>query len=128
MDTRVGALAGLHILVVEDNRDARQIFRAMLTHFGALVTVVETAARALTQLRAVKPDVVLADVQLPDHDARWLLRRVRHRGIDVPFIAISGADVDEAAFAEAGFEAFLRKPVEHARLIDTVLQVARRGR
>ena len=66
MDTRVGALAGLHILVVEDNRDARQIFRAMLTHFGALVTVVETAARALTQLRESLGVPLTSDVKEPN--------------------------------------------------------------
>src|ERR1051325_2588871 len=104
MDNRIGALAGLHILVVDDNRDARRIFATMLMHFGALVTTAETAAGALRQLGATKPDVVLADVHLPDHDARWLLRRVRRRGWDVPFIAISGADLDEQEFVAAGFE------------------------
>ena len=128
MDARVGALAGLHVLVVEDNRDARQIFTALLTHFGAFVTTVETARAALRQLRALKPDVVLADIQLPDHSGSWLLSRVRGRGLDVPFIAISGADFDEAQLAASGFEAFLRKPVEHARLVEAILQVARRTR
>ena len=124
VDVHVGALAGLHVLVVEDNRDARQIFSGVLTYYGAYVTSVATAAAGLSHLRAIKPDLVLADFQLPDHDAAWLVRQAARRDIRVPFVAVSGADLDERQLQ--GFEASLRKPVDHGRLVETILAVVRR--
>ena len=125
-DTRVGALAGLHVLVVEDNRDARQILSMLLSYFGALVSPVITARDALDFLRQTKPDVVVADFMLPDHDASWLLRSARRRGLAVPFIVVSSADLDREHLAQLGAEAFLPKPIDHTQLIDTILAVVRR--
>jgi two-component system response regulator MprA len=101
------------------------IFSDLLTYFGAIVSVAVRADAAVRVLRHLHPDVVLADVHLPDHDATWLLRRVRRRGVTAPFIAISGADFDEQQLTAQGFEAFLRKPIEHGRLVDTILAVVR---
>ena len=125
MDSRVGALAGLHILIIEDDRDARDILSMVLEYFGGLVTAVKTADEGLQCLRNVIPDVVVADIQLPDHDAPWLIREARGRGFGVPFVAISAADFDPDALSDAGFESYLRKPIDHARLVDTVLAVVR---
>jgi DNA-binding response OmpR family regulator len=128
IDSRIGALADLHVLIVEDNRDARDILAMVLQYFGAMVTAVRTAADGLSHLRSVMPDVVVADIQLPDHDAPWLTGEARRRGFTVPFIAISAGDFDATALAEQGFEAYLRKPVDHVRLVDTILAVVRRER
>ena len=125
MDSRVGALTGLHILVIEDDRDARDILSMVLQYFGGLVTAVKTADEGLQCLRNIIPDVVVADIQLPDHDAPWLVAEARRRGFIVPFVAISAADFDPNALAEHGFESYLRKPIDHALLVDTVLAVAR---
>ena len=127
MDQRVGVLAGLHVLVVEDNRDARTIFSRVLRYFGALVTSAVSAAEALQLLRAMRPDVVLTDIQLPDHYGTWLVRQARRRGATTPFVAISSGDLDAGDLAESGFEVFLRKPVDHDRLVDVILSVARRS-
>jgi DNA-binding response OmpR family regulator len=128
MDTRVGALAGLHVLVVEDNNDARDILSMVLQYFGALVTAAADAAGALKDLRRIAPDVVVADIQLPDHNAPWLIRATRRLPSAVPFILVSALDHDPATMSDWDFEAYLRKPVDHVKLVDTILAVTRRQR
>jgi DNA-binding response OmpR family regulator len=127
-DSRVGALTDIHVLVVEDDRDARDILCMVLRYFGAMVTAVPTAGEALRHLQNVMPDVVLADMQLPDHDAGWLTREARSQGVMVPFISVSALDFDAELVGDFGFDAYLRKPVDHIRLVDAILSVVRRDR
>lgn len=127
MGTRRGALSGIHILVAEDNEDAREILRTLLEYFGAVVTVAHNARGALKTMRGVAPDVLIADVRLGDRDAMWLIRQARKASVKAPVIAVSGFDFEEHRLQEQGFAAYLRKPVDHDRLIDTVLAVVRRG-
>src|SRR5262245_7724917 len=88
-----GPLAGMHLLVVDDNRDARVIYKAILMHCGALVTAVPSAAAAARALRQMRPDVVITDLSMPGHDGlwlgRWLRRREMKTGIHIPTIAIT---------------------------------------
>ena len=103
MDSRRGALTGLHIVVVEDNEDAREILRSLLGYFGASITAATGASEGLEFLGHVAPDVVVTDVRLGDQDATWLLREARKIGCHAPFIAVSGLDVDEQALSASGF-------------------------
>src|SRR5438067_1374758 len=61
------SLHGVHVMVVEDNPDARDIIRRVLEHCGATVTVVESAPAALRRLRALttRPHVLVSDLALP---------------------------------------------------------------
>jgi DNA-binding response OmpR family regulator len=117
----------LHTALVEDDRDARDILTMVLTYFGAMATSTADASSALRSLRHVRPDVVLCDIQLPDHDGSWLVRESHKHGVIVPFIAISGHDFDQRRLEEHGVEASLRKPVDHDVLVDAVLAVVRRA-
>jgi len=126
MGSRRGVLSGLHIVVVEDNPDARDILGTVLEYFGAMVTSSESGRQGLTALRQVAADLVLADMQLGDHNAIWLLREARKVNCTAPFILVSGVDFDDQQALAQGFEFFLRKPVDHDRLVDTVLAAVRR--
>lgn len=119
-------LTGLHVVVVEDNRDAREILRTVLEYFGAMVTATASGQTGLDTLRHVTPDLVIADMQLGDHNATWLLREARRAKCTAPFVLISGVDFDDRHALAQGFEFFLRKPVDHDRLVDTVLAAVRR--
>src|SRR5437667_4927427 len=121
MGSREGVLKGLHLLVVEDDDDAREILRLLLTYFGALVTPVSTLREGLSLLAAMEPSAVIADMMLGQDDALRLIREARKRGTRAPFIAVSGQDFDEAALQGAGFAAYLRKPLDHEKLVDTIL-------
>lgn len=61
------ALSGLHIVVVEDDPNARSILRELFTYFGANVTVAASARDGLHRLRQVNPDVVVADTARRPH-------------------------------------------------------------
>jgi CheY-like chemotaxis protein len=125
-DSRQGALTGLHILVVEDDTDGRVILKSLLGYFGALVTAVSGVRDAARELRHVAPDVVIADMILGRGTAFGLVADARRRGSRIPFIAISEQDYDPRELEAAGFAVYLRKPLDHNKLVDTILAVVRR--
>ena len=125
MDAR-GALTGLHVLVIDDNADARAILTAVLEYCGAFVTQAATAGDALRFLQQATPDAVVADMHLPDHDAAWLVREARDIRTVAPFIAVSAADFDQEELEAQGFAIFLRKPLDLTRLVEAVLAVVSR--
>src|SRR5437868_15333160 len=59
------ALVGLHVLVVDDDPEARELLRTVLEYGGALVTVVAAARDALRTLQRVAPDAVVTDIVMP---------------------------------------------------------------
>jgi CheY-like chemotaxis protein len=123
VDSRQGVLTGLHILVVEDDVDARAILKSLLGYFGAFVTVAAGVRDGARALREVAPDVVVADMILGKADAFTLLNATRGASGRVPFIAVSAQDFDAAELERAGFAAYLRKPLDHNKLVDTILAV-----
>ena len=120
----VRLLSGFQILVIEDNRGAREIFALLLRHSGATVTTASDAQAALASLRRFTPDVIVADMRLPGADAAWILRQARGLGITAAFIAISGGDFDGDSLRQKGFHAYLPKPVDQTLLLDAILTAA----
>lgn len=121
-----GALSDIHVLVVEDNDDARNILQSLLTYLGAFVSTAASAAAGLNILGQIKADVVVCDVNLGDNDALWLIEHVREFQPETPFIAISGQDYDEYEMRLAGFNASLTKPVRQDLLITRILAAVAR--
>jgi DNA-binding NtrC family response regulator len=115
-------LAGLYVLVVDDDPRDRDVFRLLLAYHGAAVAVASTARSALEALHRQPADVVLVDVVLggPEHGI-WLLHEAHRRCPWVPFIVVSGADVPAEVLESTGFATYLRKPVPSALLVDSVL-------
>jgi ATP-binding cassette subfamily B protein len=126
MTSEPGVLSELHILVVEDDDNARTILRDLFKYFGASVTVANSARDALRRLRQVNPDVVVADMRLGDRNASWLLRESRDIPCEAPFVAVTAYSFDERALRTQGFVALLKKPLDRDGLVDAVLTAARR--
>jgi CheY-like chemotaxis protein len=132
-DFPTDSLLGVHVLVVDDDFDSRVLLRTVLEYCGALVTVTSSAEEALITLRRVVPDVLVADIAMPDHDGYWLVRQVRslpkERGGSIPAVAVTG--YREAHGAErtlaAGYHAHLTKPIDPWELSRTVATLARRS-
>jgi CheY-like chemotaxis protein len=122
----LGALAGVYVLVVDDDEDARTILDSVLTYLGAFVATAATARSALDILGQIRVDVVVCDVYLGDHDALWLMRETRAHRPEPAFIAVSAQDHDEHEMLRAGFTASLTKPVRQDVLISTILRSVRR--
>lgn len=111
------ALTGIHVLVVDDDSDGRDLFRTVLRYCGALVTAVATASEALDALAVVVPDVLVTDIAMPGRDGFWLIDHVRalphERGRNLAAIAVTAhASSHSTARAQAaGFQTLLGKPL-----------------
>jgi CheY-like chemotaxis protein/anti-sigma regulatory factor (Ser/Thr protein kinase) len=119
------ALKGLHILLVEDEPDARELISMLLQTFGAHVEAVDSAKDALQSLSQFAPDVLLSDIGLPHESGYDLIRQVRALTSDlkkVPAIALTAfaSESDRKLSLSAGFQAHLAKPVEPRDLLRTI--------
>jgi CheY-like chemotaxis protein len=122
-------LRGTQIMVVDDDDDARELLHAVLEYCGAEVLVAESAPHALASLSRIRPDVIVCDIVMPGSDGYALLRALRTRSAvrDVPVVALTGygsAHAAEDALA-AGFDAYLKKPVEPWELCRVVHRLRR---
>jgi PAS domain S-box-containing protein len=125
-------LAGVHALVVEDDPDGNELITTILERYGARVTSVGTAAAALDALDAERPDILVSDIGLPDHDGIELIKMVRTRAFAkaMPAIALTAyaSRQDAAKAIAAGFDAHVAKPVQPGTLGTTVARLIASGR
>ena len=107
--------AGLEVLIVEDNDDAREMMRHLLLLAGHAVRDVDDGAAALAMALERPPDVAIIDIGLPGLDGFELARHLRDdaRTRGVKLIALTGYGHGETRTraVEAGFDAFLVKPL-----------------
>ena len=116
-------LAGVHVLVVEDTDDSREVLKVVLEYCGALVTTAESAEKAKRILETIRPHVLVTDIAMPD-DGLELIREVKavaeSKGIHIPAIAITAyRDRREELLAE-GFAELLEKPLDPITLCGVV--------
>ena len=119
-------IAGLRVLVTDDDPDARDVVRTVLESHGAMVTTVANAAETLSALTTARFDVLVADIGMPGQDGYSLMRAIRERaadaGGDIRAIAVTAyatlRDRDDAI--AAGFTAHMKKPFDPQRLIETI--------
>ena len=127
-------LPGIHVVIVDDNDDARELLTHVLEYCGAVVTCVGSAEDALGVLGRVRADVLVSDLAMPRMDGYALIRSVREmpaeRGGTVPAIAITAfaEDYDSGKAHEAGFDAYLRKPLNLTSFCELVAKIAKGGR
>lgn len=127
------ALLGVHVLVADDDQNARALFATVLEYAGALVTLTASGREALDVLDRVLPDVLVTDIAMPAGDGYWLVRELRARrageGGGIPAVAITAYDQThgpERTLA-AGFAAHLRKPIDPWELCRIVAALGRRA-
>ncbi len=124
-------LHGVHILIVEDDEDSRNVLALLLQKLGALVEAVASVREALDRLTARRPDVLVSDIGMPDEDGYSLIRQVRQMPADearkLPAIALTAyaRRQDAEAALGAGFDCHLPKPVAPAELIRAIKKVVR---
>jgi PAS domain S-box-containing protein len=131
-DYRVADLSGIKVLVVDDERDARELLRRVLADCGAEVLAAATAAEALRLVEWEQPHLLVSDVGMPEVDGYELLRQLRTlgaaRGGKLPAIALTAfaRSEDRTRALRAGFLVHVSKPVEPSELVATVASVAGR--
>ena len=122
-------LKGIRILVLEDETDTRDLLGFVLQFDGASVVSSQTVPEALEALKAKRPDVVVADIGLPEYNGYAFIAALRREESPelrkTPVIALTAfataADRDTALVA--GFDAYLAKPFDPGQLIATIRQL-----
>lgn len=122
-------LAGLRLLVVEDDPASRDYLCSTLMLHGAAAVPAESAARAWTLLHEQRFDAVLSDIAMPHEDGLSLIRRMRAdvdpRVRAIPAAALSahaGTDAHDDA-VEAGFQLHLAKPIGPRELLAVLAEL-----
>ncbi len=122
-------LKGLRILVVDDEPDTLEALRLLLEQRGAKVHTAISAARALEDLEAWRPEVLVSDIGMPREDGYDLIRNVRALGPDrggrVPAVALTAyaREEDRAQILAAGFQVHIRKPAEPTELLAAIARL-----
>jgi CheY-like chemotaxis protein len=120
-------LAGVRVLLVDDNTDCLGALRMLLEFNGADVQAVDSADLARAALAQQRPHVLISDLSMPGEDGFSFLASVRaldpHTGGDTPAVAFSAMSPVPAEIAarKVGFQMFLRKPGDVLRLVPTVM-------
>lgn len=114
------------ILLVEDNPDNYEIFRTILEHFGYAVHHAWTAEEGLEMVSGVVPHVILMDIGLPGMDGVSATRILKSdpatAGIPVLAITAHALAEDRNRALEAGFDAYLTKPIEPREVVAAVMR------
>jgi CheY-like chemotaxis protein len=120
------SLAGLTVLVVEDEADARAFCEQALTSRGATVLTADSVGQALERVAAAEPDVVVADLAMPGEDGFGLVRRLRARERDggrrliVVAVTAHASEADRRRVLDASFDAHVAKPFDPDTLAATI--------
>ncbi|MEJ7728377.1 MAG: ATP-binding protein [Polyangiaceae bacterium] len=121
-------LHGVKVLVVDDERDARDLVAYVLESTGMEVRLAGGGAEALGALATWTPHVVISDVGMPDEDGYSLIRAIRtlpSENRNTPAIALTAFVGNEHRTKAllAGFNVYMAKPVEPAALVRAVLDL-----
>jgi CheY-like chemotaxis protein len=129
------ALAGMRILVVDDEPDCATLTGYLLTQWGADVKIAVSAPEALEvfeQYENWPPDILVSDIQMPGVDGYTLMRTVRemapNRGGNIPAIALTAYTraEDRIRALVAGFQIHIAKPFEPVELLTVVESIMNR--
>jgi signal transduction histidine kinase len=127
------SLAGVRVLIVDDARDSREIAAELLRRCGAETAVADSVEEALGLVAGERPDLVLADIEMPVEDGYDLLKRIRKlpedAGGSTPVAAVTAyaSDQDRAKALASGFTTYLSKPFDPMDLVTLAARYARKA-
>jgi CheY-like chemotaxis protein len=125
-------LAGARVLVVDDERDARELLELVLRRAGAEVRTADGARAGLAELARFRPHVIVSDVGMPEQDGYAFMKSVRALDGPVastPAIALTAYTrrEDELQALAMGFSIHLGKPVNPEDLLAIVADLTLRS-
>jgi CheY-like chemotaxis protein/anti-sigma regulatory factor (Ser/Thr protein kinase) len=124
------ALAGVCVLIVDDDEDGRQLTKEILGSYGGEAWAAASAEEAVEAVRTRSIDVLVSDISLPGEDGYSLLRRIRALpgGREIAALALTAhaGHLDAQKAAEAGFHRYLSKPFEPSELVAAIAEVSPR--
>jgi CheY-like chemotaxis protein len=116
-------LAGLHILLVDDEADSRELLSLVLSLCHADITTASSAAEAFELIQQKRFDIVISDIGMPEEDGFALIKKIRglsvKQGRDILAIALTAyaRNEDRIQALISGFQMHMSKPVEPRELI-----------
>ncbi|HET6879827.1 MAG TPA: response regulator [Pirellulales bacterium] len=125
-------LAGIRVLVVDDEEDGREAIAKLLAVYQADVTTASSASEALASLRRSLPDVLVSDIGMPEQDGYDLIREVRRlpasQGGQMPALALTAfaREEDRLRALGAGFQLHAIKPIVPDELVAAVAKLVKR--
>ncbi|MEG4279246.1 PAS domain S-box protein [Microcoleus sp. MON1_C1] len=124
-------LAGVRVLVVDDDADMRELAAFTLMQSGAQVTTAASGVQALALLNQSVPDLLLCDIGMPEMDGYALIRQIRkwspQQGGMIPAIALTAyaGEINQQQALAAGFQMHISKPVEPEELVKAIARLLR---
>jgi len=119
-----------HILVVDDERDIRELLEYNLRKEGYVVVCVSSGEEALAQVQARRPDLVVLDLMLPGVDGLEVCRRLqadtRTRRVPIVMLTAKDSEADIVTGLELGAADYVVKPFSPRVLLARVRAVLRR--
>ena len=128
-------LGGLRVLAVDNDSDARDLIKTILTQYGAVVETASSTGQALALFERPEewqPELLISDIEMPEADGYQLIRKLREmesrRGRRVPAIALTAyaRTEDRLRSLSAGFHMHVTKPVEPVELLTIVASLTGR--
>jgi CheY-like chemotaxis protein len=121
-------LAGIQVLVVDDDQDTLELLTAALKQRSASVTAGSSAAAALDAIETERPHVLISDIAMPGEDGYYLIKKVIGLKLAPKISAIAitayAKEEDRERALSAGFQRYLSKPVELGEFISAVAEAA----
>jgi CheY-like chemotaxis protein len=127
-------LAGVRVLVIDDEPDLRELMSTILAASRAEVTAVGSAIEALGAMQREDPDVVVSDIGMPGQDGYELMRAIRARELQrgdrrVPAVAVTayGSSKERQRALDAGFDIHVAKPFDPLDLVAILFRLVTWG-
>ena len=119
------------ILIVEDNKDSREILGLFVTRVGYQVIKASNSQEAITQAEAECPDLILMDLDLPDADGikTTAILKKNPKTSHIPVVAVTAwmSALSEERASKVGIETYLINPVSPQTLKETIQEYARKS-
>lgn len=129
------ALAGLKLVLVDDEKDAAFFLSLILQRFGAEVTTAHSARAGFELVQKLRPDLLISDIGMPEADGYQLLSWIRglpeeNPAREVPAVAVTAfcQPQDRVRAYSVGFDEFLVKPIEPLEFIGVVAKLGQQTR
>ncbi len=125
------SLAGLKIIVVDDEPDSRNFIAFVLKQEGAEVITLSSAIDTLESIQQNQPDLLISDIGMPEMDGYMLIEQIRnqlpsqYQGLLAIALTAYAGEVNERQVLAAGYQKHLPKPVEPKDLVAAVIRLVR---
>ena len=122
-------LDGVRVLVVEDDRECRELLQVILESAGAQVTSASSVRDAMDTLTTCEPDVLVSDIGMPGEDGFALIRKIRNLDgaiAKIPALALTGYEqtAGSDAVRPERFQQIAVKPIDPQELVAIVAKLA----